>query len=710
MTLPAHGTYRHVAPGLDKLALRNLRRPESLAGKLSEWLVLAFLLVALIPPVLVRHESLTLVPKLSQISLIDASWLLDTSYKAAGGVWFGRDVAFTYGPLFQWLSSAPARWIGLSTGAIFATWYTLPLLVVILATFITSRLLLPETAAWRRALFVLVAVVFWSPPDVRVSFCLLAFAIFIRLTDAAATGGPLLLSAFASAAICVSAFWLSADTGLYTCAALLLCLVATMIVTPACRHVVTLAVIATIFFAALVLLTNVALLQLSDFSFWRSSLAIAGGYRWFEPSAMSKADKRLLFAILALGVLMFGAAWRWRRLDGIWTRRPSFLLSGLCLAFVMLQSALVRSDHVHLLLAIYPMIFLCGAIVMAGAGTRWWSALPPVMVAAITLMLAAPYPLFRPSNARLRYLLISHPMLTCPAGTEEFDGACLAPGDEQLLSNVSSYASLHTNPGDPIAIFPYETLFGMVSRRQVAGGVLQSYLVNGDYLTGLELADLRRSRPPFALYFPDGGLSIGIDSIPNFTRSPELWFYLLQHYRVAGSPVSGALGLVRDDGRAARLTLAKEQIADPLGPIQVRRRSTSVELPPLHWPEAGADFLKLRVRMDYPIWWRLRKPSKLTLQLSFGDGTDKFVQFVVEPNRTSDIWIFPWNEREMGTYFSDEEEKWHRGNRSDLTGLKLLINPYDWISVAPASITIENVEGVRVSMKPQTRLARRNFY
>ena len=91
----------------------------SFASQASEWLVLLILLAASTPPILFRRTSLTIVPP---FNLLDGSWILDTSYKAAGGIWLGRDVAFTYGPLFQWLSSAPSRWIGISVGSILATW------------------------------------------------------------------------------------------------------------------------------------------------------------------------------------------------------------------------------------------------------------------------------------------------------------------------------------------------------------------------------------------------------------------------------------------------------------------------------------------------------------------------------------------------------------------------------------------------------------
>ncbi len=671
----------------------SLRRAASLAVRSSEWLVLLLLLAASIPPVLLRHQSLT---PISKLNLLDGSWVLDTSYKAAGGIWFGRDVAFTYGPLFQWLSSAPSRWIGISTGTIYATWHTLPLLLIVVFTFLTARLLLPQIAVWRRALLVLLAVVFWSPPDLRVSLCLLSFAVFVRVTDAVALDKHLTLGALTAAAICVAAFWLSADTGLYTTAALLLCIAATAIAKRRIARMARFFLIAVAFFAFLVLLTNAALFSLLDFRFWRSSFAIVGGYRWFEPSAMAKPDKRLWFETLGLGLSIFGAAWWWREPGRTWTRRPVFLVSGFCVAFVVLQSTLVRSDHGHLVAGTYAMLFLCGAIALDEFDLRLLSIVLPAVAVIATLALASAYPLYQPANALRRFHWVVHPLLTCHAGTREFDRACFPSIAAELLSTVSADVDSRTQPSNRIAVFPYETVFGFASRRQVAGGVLQSYLVNGEYLTDLELAGLRRSSPPFALYFPDEAISEAIDSVPNFTRSPELWFYLVQHYRAAGSPAPGVVGLIRDDSRAARLSFVERQIAGSVGPVPIRKRSSSIELALQEWPPAGADFVKARLRVIYPAWWRIRKPSKLAFQFWFADGTEKTIQFVLQPNHASDIWIYPWDPREMGNYFSEDEAQWQRQSRPALARLKLLVNPYDWISVIPGSISIENISAVKL--------------
>jgi hypothetical protein len=678
-----------------------LRRAATFADQWSEWLILLFLLVGCIPTVLIRHESLRIVPKLSQLGLIDASWVLDTSYKAAGGIWFGRDVAFTYGPLFQWLSSAPSLWVGLSAGTVFATWYMLPFVLIVASTFLTARLILPDAAPWRRALLVLLAVVFWSPPDVRVSVCLLAFAVFVHVTGSIAEGqtGKVWRS-LACAAFCVGAFWLSADTGVYTTIALLLCIATAAISERSLRPFCLFALLVAGFFAALVFLTNLALASLFDFHFWRSSLAIATGYRWFEPLAMSKADKHLVMAALVIGAVVFGTAWGWRKFDGPWTRRPVFLLAGFALAVLMMQSALVRSDHGHVLVGVYPMAFLCGAIALAEFGPRWLSAGLPLLTVILSVSLASAYPLFRPGEVLRRWQEIRHPLLSCPAGTAQLDHACFAASDAELLTKVSAYVGKRTAPKDQIAVFPYQTVFGLASRRQVAGGVLQSYLVNGEYLTNLEMAGLRRSQPSVALYFPDGLTSMAIDGVPNFTRSPELWFYLLRHYRAEGSPASGVVGLVRDDTRQGRVLSGENETGERIPPVRITGRHTTIDLRPFLWEHVPGDFVKMRLRVSYPFWWRLRKPSKMTLLFSFIDGTQRPVQFVLPPNETSDVWVFLGNDNDLGSYFSDNPEQWKQ-SRPAVAGLKLSVMPFDWISVAPQAITIESIDVVRFALKPQ---------
>src|SRR5271167_665367 len=108
------------------------------------WDLLAVVLLMLgaLPTLWLSPRTVIVSP--TEINLIDDSWILDTAFKASRGLWLGRDVAFTYGPLFQWLWSAPSRWMGVSMGAIYDSCVTLPLWCTYLFGYLTLVLLLPE--------------------------------------------------------------------------------------------------------------------------------------------------------------------------------------------------------------------------------------------------------------------------------------------------------------------------------------------------------------------------------------------------------------------------------------------------------------------------------------------------------------------------------------------------------------------------------------
>ena len=214
------------------------------------------------------------------------------------------------GPLFQWLSSAPARWMGISTGTVYATWYTLPLLVIILSTFLTARLLLPEAAgvAARAARAArgrfLVAAGSASVP------VLLAFAIFVRLTDSRQLvrerRSAARLRCRSPSALSLS--WFRRTPGSTRWRRCLLCVAAADVGERrgrrwrnfwSRRHL----------FSPLMLAINAVHVFAIRLRFWRSSFAIANGYRWFEPIPMASTTSSLASMALAMGVLCLGAAW-----------------------------------------------------------------------------------------------------------------------------------------------------------------------------------------------------------------------------------------------------------------------------------------------------------------------------------------------------------------------------------------------------------------
>lgn len=153
-------------------------------GRNWDFLAIVLIVVASLPAVWFSPRMVTVV---SNPGFIDDNWHLDAVFKASRGIWIGRDVAFTHGPLFQWLSSIPGRSLGVSMGGIYPTWNTVPWWCAVLFGFLTLRLLLPEQRPWKRFLLLLLLCVFWGP-SLRTTFAVLAFAVFLRGWYAVAEG------------------------------------------------------------------------------------------------------------------------------------------------------------------------------------------------------------------------------------------------------------------------------------------------------------------------------------------------------------------------------------------------------------------------------------------------------------------------------------------------------------------------------------------
>ncbi len=75
----------------------------------------------------------------------------------------------------------------------------------------------------------------------------------------------------------------------------------------------------------------------------------------------------------------------------------------------------------------------------------------------------------------------------------------------------------------------------------------------------------------------------------------------------------------------------------------------------LRGPSTGADFLRLRLTARYGPLWKLRKPERLQLEITRADGSRDLQSFVVEPNVSSEVWFYPWNQAELANYFAADE-------------------------------------------------------
>jgi len=240
---------------------------------------------------------------------------------------------------------------------------------------------------------------------------------------------------------------------------------------------------------------------------------------------------------------------------------------------------------------------------------------------------------------------------------------------------------------------------------------MQAYTASGLKLARIELNGLAGKVIPAALYLPDADishwpqsevqtwsrnyLSVPVDGILNFTRTPEVWFWTVRHYRMAQQLMPGVIGLLRDDTRSERLGIQVQSLGVLEKTYPIADRSSATDLGTPDWPQ-GFDFIRLRVNVRYPLWWKLRKPERLQLEITRADGSRDLQWAILPPNVSTDLWFYPWSAPDLAAYFNADSKQWRNGHRPAIVRLRLLATPLDWVSQQPESITIESAEAVKL--------------
>jgi len=192
-------------------------------------------------------------------------------------------------------------------------------------------------------------------------------------------------------------------------------------------------------------------------------------------------------------------------------------------------------------------------------------------------------------------------------------------------------------------------------------------------------------------------LSLPVDGTYNFTRAPEVWFWMLQHYRSEGQLSPGVFGLQRDNSRGSRISMQAQTLGLAAQTYPIKERSSMVDLGVPDWP-VGSDFLHLRLTVRYPFWWKLRKPERMQVEISRADGSSDLRWFILQPNVSNDVWFYPWSPPDLEHYFDSDESRWRTTPRSALTRVRIVATPLDWVSVTPDAIVVEAADAVRLAM------------
>jgi hypothetical protein len=202
-----------------------------------------------------------------------------------------------------------------------------------------------------------------------------------------------------------------------------------------------------------------------------------------------------------------------------------------------------------------------------------------------------------------------------------------------------------------------------------------------------------------AIYGVDNLASWRIDEVSNFSRSPEVWLFLQQNYKFDSKLAEGFLGLHKDEKRSRQWKESWED-ADTFRPKTLKVSDAGVyDFGGVDWSKPY-DFIRLELRLKYPIWWKLSKPSAVAVLLQLSDGSTKVAHVVLPPNTDTELWIFPWEEADLSRYFLPDPQQWRGSSvRPSVTRIAISVVPYDAISVLPSAIEVRNVQAASLALQ-----------
>jgi len=635
------------------------------------------------------------------IIYLDDSWRIDLAYRCSHGIWLGRDFFFTYGPLFELMIGLPSRVMHQSdVGFIHGTWSVVPIAVSILLVYRICALLIGSEPVWKRFLFLSVLIYFWCPFDIRPIMVVFVFAVLVRAM-ASLEARTVLPWAAVTGSLIIAAFLISADTGIYSGAALVIVWSwAFYFQRPCRRELVRFGLITAALTTALVFVVNAFTGNVLEFRLWRGAFEEASNYRWAVPLGLQPGMVPFILAVVSATVLVLGSAWIFRRADApALTRRPLFICSGFCLAILCLQSALVRSDWIHVGPASFPAVAMIGLVLIGTGPVQRRTSLFLGGLALAASVSVATIPSHRPWAYRslANKWTVRRVTGECPSGMQYFQQACVSVPEFQVLSSAEKFLQGSADP--KTFVFPYENVLAVAARKLETGGVLQSYAAHGDFLTNQQLASLQRDRPELAVYGVDDVTSWRMDDVSNFSRSPQVWFFLQRNYRFDSALALGFVGLRRDEERSKHWKETRESSVDFRPRIMKVPGSGTYDLGKVDWT-MPYDFLRLELRLTYPLWWKLSKPSAVAILLHFSDGSVKVAPGIFPPNQETEFWIYPWDEPQLSRYFLPDPLQWRSGSyRPAITHLEVRILPFDAISVLPSALEVRKAEAVSINLE-----------
>ncbi|MDP7248279.1 MAG: hypothetical protein QGF00_01650 [Planctomycetota bacterium] len=406
-------------------------------------------------------------------------------------------------------------------------------------------------------------------------------------------------------------------------------------------------------------------------------IELAAGYA-AEPSSGFSDDgpgfSMWLAPVVAACIIFFVAVWALRR---SWEKENAsslFTLIGLCcFALVWSRYSLTRGDWSHVLHGTTPILFLCGCFLPCWLRQREHKYAKAALIGGL--------------------LLVGNKFVVAPVHTgsqivgrlfaftrTEFQPARLSVENLRIREAAAAAMMLE---GDTLYIWPHETIVNVIAGKKNPAPTLQSY--SAHTVSQQDEVIEKMQGVPVLLFTSTWPMH----HVEHMTRTSRIFRYIVENYELTEPP---------RDGFALLKPARRKWKEEPLNhqPSTINHSSSYQPLTINHPPCRFSDLIVLRLRASKTSSFGVFKPGKTIARLHLSNN--KMIErklLLPQDGQTHEILVSASRLEDDPLLLSIFGRR-HWRSTETVRQIEILWQPLDFLSLRPASITLEQLSVLRM--------------
>ncbi len=454
-------------------------------------------------------------------SSLDFSWQVDTVQRLLHGYILGKDFVFTYGPLFQFLISLPSLLLHVPSYLSVALFPATGMVITGILLTIVVRLLLPKDSEQVILFAYLLFVIGIASLEQLIAIRILLPMVYALIWTKYLIFDKPTLKKHIGIALLPSIF------GLFTYDLFLSCLFITILLafgfvlySKDKKQKLKSFSLSIVLILMAQLLTSLLLTNNGDYI--QYAVTTLHDYYYVMNIPWQYDRDNILFIFPCILLLLIPYIITIKNLSN----HLKILLIVLTIASLLeIKSAFIRPDAGHIIKAVYPSIIMVFLVLYFVARNK-----KGLIMLGILLYMLIPYkPVYYNTLAPKNIINLLHIIQTKPSFFSLYK---MPPGYYYSEQDFKTFSYLTSANRNNIWIYPYDNYIANIQNSTYNSFALQLYDYSNSSIEQQTVTRLGQNPPGYIIFGIDTKGALNLDDIPNLTRNPLVFAWILKNYSV----------------------------------------------------------------------------------------------------------------------------------------------------------------------------------